>query len=52
MGTATLDFVPFLVRIVVGEHSIIDGDCDCVGREVRDTSLVGEHSIIDGDCDP
>ena len=37
---------------MVGEHSIIDGDCDFLISEKVEFDMVGEHSIIDGDCDP
>ena len=50
-GTATL--VPRTRCKIpgVGEHSIIDGDCDLVRISRLTMSKVGEHSIIDGDCD-
>ncbi len=35
----------------VGEHSIIDGDCDTLKAILGEKLFVGEHSIIDGDCD-
>ena len=37
--------------IYVGEHSIIDGDCDRFVHFEHFSGKVGEHSIIDGDCD-
>ena len=41
-----------MLTVFVGEHSIIDGDCDLSRSPIsRCSSCVGEHSIIDGDCD-
>ena len=43
--------VVFIEGVIVGEHSIIDGDCDAISTSIMMQWFVGEHSIIDGDCD-
>ena len=51
-GTATGVHDRLHIANIVGEHSIIDGDCDLRYQTYSATlTRVGEHSIIDGDCD-
>ena len=50
-GTATYGGLLTVRGTFVGEHSIIDGDCDDYTSLAISSCFVGEHSIIDGDCD-